>query len=85
MNKIMEMSTALGGLGRPLAHLTFSAMFVYDLVFNGNSFGWDNAGIYAVSTFGGEALLAYANIRFNRGGRSTDVNPVAGVGVEGQQ
>jgi len=80
MNKIV----ALGELGRPLAHLTFSLMFVYDIIWNGNAFGWDNAGIYAVSTFGGEALLAYANIRFNRSGRSTDVAPVANNGLEGQ-
>lgn len=53
-----------GELGRPLAHVIFSACFVYDIVYNGASFSWDNAGIFAVGTFGGEAILALASIRY---------------------
>ena len=51
-------------MGRIFAHLIFSAAFIYDIVYNGNAFGWDNAAIYAVGTFGGEAILQLAKLRY---------------------
>jgi len=66
-------------LGRPFAHIIFSLMFVYDIIGNNNDFGWDNAGIYAVGTFGGEAVLQLAKLRYGSmgdiGGADSSRNP----------
>lgn len=53
--------------GRLYAHLTFSAMFIYDIMVLHDPFGWNNAIPYAIASFGGEAsvmLLKLAQLRY---------------------
>lgn len=50
--------------GQVFAHLTFSALFIYDIIGNNNDFGWENAGLYAACTFGGEGILALAKLKY---------------------
>lgn len=61
--------------GRWYAHITFGAMFIYDIVILHDPFGWNNAIPYAIASFGGEAsvmLLKLAQLKY--GVKNADVD-----------